>query len=112
MSEALRLYLDENVSDDIAAAFRRRGIDVLTAREAGNLGRPDAEQLAFATLEQRTVVTHDRGIRDTHWLHQPHAGVFFVPQRTPVSMAVEWLEMAARVLSAEEMADPLEAFRH
>jgi hypothetical protein len=39
--------------------LRRRGIDVLTAQEAGRNALPDPDQLAFATSEARVLVTFD-----------------------------------------------------
>lgn len=111
MPKALRLYLDENVSEHVAVMLRRVSLDVLTVKESGLLSRDDADQLHFATSTGRVLVTHDRGIRDTHWLHQPHSGVFFAPQRTQTAALIEWLEMAALVLSADEMLNRLESYR-
>ncbi len=36
----LKLYLDENYLTELAKQLQRRGIDAITAREAGNLGSP------------------------------------------------------------------------
>lgn len=53
----MRLYLDENVPVPLATALANHGVDCLTTRDAGNRGHSDEEQLAFATQEQRTLVT-------------------------------------------------------
>jgi hypothetical protein len=46
----LRLYLDEDSMDNaLVQALRARGVDVLTAYEAGMIGRVDADHLDFAT---------------------------------------------------------------
>ena len=45
----LLLYMDEDSMDQaLVRALRARGLDVLTAQEAGMVGYPDAQQLAFA----------------------------------------------------------------
>lgn len=44
----IRLYLDEDVSILIAQLLRPHGFEVLTTRDAKNLGRSDAAQLHFA----------------------------------------------------------------
>ena len=42
----IRFQLDEHIPHAVAEGRRRRGIDVLTANEAGLLGSPDVEHLA------------------------------------------------------------------
>ena len=59
----LRLYFDEDsMSQSLAMALRSRGIDVLTAHEAGTLEASDEEQLRFATSEGRAVYSFN--VRD------------------------------------------------
>jgi hypothetical protein len=59
VADAIRFYFDEHVPNAAAAALRARGADVLTVAESGRDSFPDDEQLRFATLEGRVVVTHD-----------------------------------------------------
>lgn len=54
------LYLDEDVDVLIATLIRVWGFDVLTTVAAGNLGKRDREQLAYAQETGRTLVTHNR----------------------------------------------------
>lgn len=57
-----RLYTNENFPQPAAEELRRLGHDVLTVQEAGNSGRalPDDQVLAYATEQQRAVVTLNR----------------------------------------------------
>jgi predicted nuclease of predicted toxin-antitoxin system len=55
----IRLYLDENVFPDLAAAVRQRGFDATSAFDAGMLGKPDEEQLLHAASEGRCLMTFD-----------------------------------------------------
>jgi hypothetical protein len=59
VAEPVRFFFDEHVPDAAANALRARGVDVLTADEAGRLSLPDDDQLRFATSGGRVVVTHD-----------------------------------------------------
>lgn len=73
-----RLYADEQYSYPIVEFLRLLGHDVLTVREAGKANQriPDTEVLAFATSENRAVITQNR--KDFFRLHriQPnHAGI-------------------------------------
>lgn len=63
----IRLYLDEDVYEDIAVALRLRGYDVETTKEAGNKGLPDIEQLKYASSENRIILTFN--IADFYKIH-------------------------------------------
>ena len=51
------LYLDEDVNVLVADLLQARGFDIITARDAGQLRATDAEQLAYAVSQARTLVT-------------------------------------------------------
>lgn len=53
------LLADENISADVVAALRRRGVDVTTALERGLGGASDAALLHLAATEKRVILTHD-----------------------------------------------------
>ncbi len=72
----LRLHLDESVNPAIAEGLRLRGIDCTVSREAGLLGASDEEQLAFATSQQRTLVTTDEDFLALASQHF-HAGILY-----------------------------------
>jgi predicted nuclease of predicted toxin-antitoxin system len=69
-------YADEQFPRQVTELLRSFGHDVLTVQEAGNRGLPDEAVLAFATSENRVVLTLNR--RHFIRLHgeQPdHAGI-------------------------------------
>lgn len=73
-----RLYANENMQKRVVQRLRDFGHDVMTTRDAGrdNRGEPDSEVLAFATREDRIVVTTNR--KDFFRLHDAgaeHAGI-------------------------------------
>jgi hypothetical protein len=52
-----RLYADEHFPRQVVQNLRSLGHDILTVQEAGNAGLPDEDVLAFATSENRAVLT-------------------------------------------------------
>jgi predicted nuclease of predicted toxin-antitoxin system len=73
------LLADENISPDVVAALRRRGIDVTTALERGLGGASDAALLQLAATEKRVILTHDVdfGLLTVR-LGAPYYGVVFL----------------------------------
>lgn len=59
VSDPICYYLDEHLPTATAVGLRSRGIDVLTAAEAGRRGLPDEEQIRFTTSDGRVMATHD-----------------------------------------------------
>lgn len=83
----LRVYLDEDVDVLLAPLLAVHGIDCLTTVAAGNLGRTDEEQLAFALQASRIVVTHNRtdfeNLAVAWWGQQrDHAGILLAVRRS------------------------------
>ena len=83
----IRLYIDEDAMDkDLIQALRARGIDVMTAFEAGMIERLDEQHLEYATKEGRVLYSFNVG--DFYRLHtaylaegKSHAGIILVRQR-------------------------------
>ena len=49
------LLLDEDVRPALGEILRQRGYDAIHVLELGRAGKSDAEQLAYATSEQRAA---------------------------------------------------------
>jgi len=64
----IKIYIDEDPMDsDLVAALRSRGVIVITAFDAGLTGKPDEEQLAFATAHECVLYTFN--VADFYRLH-------------------------------------------
>jgi len=63
----------------VVQGLRQHGVDVLTAHEAGRCGLPDTDQLAFATAQERVMVTFDTDYLVLHNSGTPHAGIAWCP---------------------------------
>lgn len=77
MAEPVRFFLDEHIASLVAQGLRQRGVDVLTADEAGRCGLPDSEQLDFATTERRVTVTFDADYLGLAASGEEHFGICY-----------------------------------
>jgi hypothetical protein len=99
----VRYYLDEHVDLDVARALRRRGVDVVTAQEAGQRATDDEILLRTATADSRVFVSQDADVLRLISQGEPHAGIAYAPQGTPVGDLIRGLMLIYDVLGAEEM---------
>jgi predicted nuclease of predicted toxin-antitoxin system len=53
------LYLDDDIDHHLARLLRARGVDAICTIEAGTVGRPDQEHLAFAAAQGRVLVSYN-----------------------------------------------------
>jgi len=94
-----RLYTNENFPLPVVEELRRLGHDVLTIHETGKAGQsvPDEDVLAFASADNRAVLTLNRKhfVR-LHSTHPEHAGIIvctfdpdFVGQARRIHAAIE-----------------------
>ena len=73
-----RLYANENFPLPVVEELRRLGHDVLTVQDTGKSGQavPDEEVLAFASADNRLVLTLNRKhFVHLHGTHPDHAGI-------------------------------------
>ena len=80
----MKVYLDENLSPAIAELLRQKGIDAISALEAGNVQLADRDQLAYAIREGRAIVTANvvdfiAIAQEAVATNTEHAGIVLVP---------------------------------
>ena len=92
----------------VARALRRRGIDVVTTAEAGLLGAPDTEQLAYACAHERVVVTYDDDFLRLNHQGHPHAGIAYFPRVRSIGEIIASLILMYEVIDSAEMAGSVE----
>lgn len=101
----LSYYLDEDVDHGptVAAALRDRGIDAITADEAGraNQGIPDQEQLEYASGEGRVMVTHDLRFAP----RPPHSGLVVMQRKLSLGDYILYLQIVAEQYSPGDLND-------
>ena len=93
----------------MAQALRRRGIDVLTMSEAGLLGKPDPELLAYARSAQRVLVTHDTDFLRLAHQQPDHAGIAYCAHGSrTMGQIVESLILIHELFRPDEMVGRVE----
>jgi predicted nuclease of predicted toxin-antitoxin system len=107
----IHLYFDEDVSVGIVENLQTRGFDVLSARDAGALGKADDEQMLYAVSERRAVVTHNRADFEKQHVKflesgMNHYGVIAVKRRKDAEVVNKLLALLEAV-TAEEMKNQL-----
>lgn len=108
----MSLCLDEDVQIGLAEALKARGVDVLGTQEAGNIGRNDLEQLAFAAGNSRSLFSYNKGhFAKVHYdwmkLKKPHAGIILSDQ-LPIGIALRRLMKLYFSVDSDDMRNRLE----
>lgn len=109
MADPIRFFFDQHISSAVARALRRRGVDVLTAQEAGRCGLPDPDQLQFATVEQRVVMTFDPDYLALHASGVVHAGIVWCrATKYTIGQLIQLLFLLHRVTDRDDMRNYVE----
>jgi hypothetical protein len=109
----IQLYADENVDEGIVRGLCLRGLDIITAVDAGMIGKTDSEQLSHAFIHGRVLLTSDQDFLELHfrWMQEgrQHAGIIYYSQyRVTIGTCIWGVKLIVDVLSPEEMQNHLE----
>jgi predicted nuclease of predicted toxin-antitoxin system len=113
----VKISTNESVSVGIAEGLKRRGVEACSARDAGNLGLTDEEQLIYACKEKLSIFTHDTDFLQiaAGWLDKgrTHQGIIYCHQkRYSIGECVRKLRVLTSLLSSEDMVDGFVKSRH
>lgn len=109
MAGTIRFHLDEHVAGAVALGLRLRGIEVTTTAEEDLSAATDEQQLAFAAIRGRVLVTHDADFLRLHAAGRAHAGIAYCHQRDAVVGAlVRGLVLIHALLTPEDMINHVE----
>ncbi len=107
----IELYLDEDIDVLVADLVRAHGFKATITQEAGQIQKPDAQQLAYAVRQQAALLTHNR--MDFETLHleyiaagRTHHGIIIAVRR-PVYELVRRLWIILNRVTADEMQGQL-----
>jgi hypothetical protein len=113
----LKLVSDENFNADILRGpFRRRpDLDIVRVQDIGLGAAPDSDILAWAAVEDRILLTHDRDTMPYFAYERVKArqvmpGVFLVSNRMPIGQAIEEILTAVDCLAPEECSNFIRFF--
>jgi predicted nuclease of predicted toxin-antitoxin system len=105
---AIRFYCDEHIDLAIANALRKRGVDVLTAQEAGLLGVPDQDHLQLAISQNRVILTQDTDFLRMHKLGVSHSGIVYAHQSASISKMIQGALLIFQAMTEDEMTNHVE----
>lgn len=108
MTGDLRLYIDENITPEVAQQLRARGINAVAVRDLASLGDTDEHHLIRATDMNRVLVTCDQDFLMLAANGAEHAGIIFGTHQHNIGVWVRELELVCAVVSAEEMRNKVE----
>ena len=109
MADPLRFFMDQHFPGPASRGLLRHGIDLLTAQEAGKCGLADDVQLAFATVEQRVLVTFDTDFLAIHQAGVQHAGIAWCyEQKYDIGQLIQVLLLLHGVLDSDAMRNHVE----
>jgi predicted nuclease of predicted toxin-antitoxin system len=111
VAEPLQFFFDQHIHGAVASGLRQHGVNVLTAQEAGRCGLPDPDQLAFATAQERVMVTHDTDYLALAASGVNHAGIAWcdaTKYRNLVGPLLQMLLLLHGVLDRDDMKNRVE----
>ncbi len=104
----LAFYTNKSVHIAVAEGLKRRDIYALTAREAGNLGLSDEEQLEYAKQKGIVIVTHDDDFLSLAETFE-HAGIVYIhQQKYSIGELIRNLKLLWDVLEQKDMKNHVE----
>jgi hypothetical protein len=111
MTEAVKLYLDQDGWVGLAAALRDAGYDAVATEEANRKGASDEDQLAYAIGEGRAILTHNARhfvpmVRALFFEGATHYGVIISPHLEKGELLHRTIALLSSV-SVAEMANTL-----
>ena len=109
MADPIQFFFDQHMPSAVAKGLRLRGIDVLTAQDAGRCGFADPDQLQFATAEERVLVTYDPDFLALAASGVRHAGIaYFHATKYSVGQQIQMLALIQGVFVWDDMKDRVE----
>jgi predicted nuclease of predicted toxin-antitoxin system len=105
----IRLYLDEDVFQDVAFALRRRGFDAVSVHELGHYEWSDADHLAYATAHGRALFSFNAvdylALHKTTLTEGKHHAGIIVSKQHPIRETIRRLLSLLNQVTADEMRD-------
>jgi hypothetical protein len=109
-SHPIRYYLDEHIDPAVSHYLLAHHIDVLAAFQANraNLRISDADQLTYATLEHRVLVSRDKHFLNPGEVPQlitgQHAGIVAIRRTITIGAQARYLRYLAETETMETLA--------
>lgn len=108
--EIIRIYTNESVNVAIAEGLRRRGVNAISAKDVGNLGLTDEDQLKYALKEKLVIFTHDDDFLSLVIKSKlEHCGMIYVhQQRLSIGEYIRRIKFLVETRSLNEMMNRIQ----
>ncbi|MEF9426209.1 MAG: DUF5615 family PIN-like protein [Candidatus Mariimomonas ferrooxydans] len=104
----LAFHTNESVNITVAEGLKRRGVNVITARDARNLGLSDEKQIEYAKRKSLVIITHDDDFLSLA-IELKHKGIVFVhQQKYSIGDLIRNLKLLWDVVNQEDMKNHIE----
>lgn len=104
----LAIYIDESVNVAVVEGLKRRGIEVISARDADNLGLSDKEQIKYATKNNFVIVTDGDDFLSMA-MKLEHKGIVYVhQQKYSVGGLIRRLKLLCDLAEQKDMINHVE----
>ncbi len=104
----IKFYFDESINISVASGLNRRGVYAITARDSGNLGLSDIQQLEYSLQNDLVIVTHDDDFLSLA-INKNHSGIVYVQQQKySVGDFIRHLKLLWDMVDAKEMKNHIE----
>lgn len=109
-TNSIKIYTNESVDTAVAEGLKRRGVHALSAKDTGNLGLTDKEQLQYATEEEATIFTHDDDFLSLVAQSEPeHNGIIYVhQQKLSTGECIRRIKALVQTKTPEDMKNHIE----
>ncbi len=77
----MKIYEDENIERTLIEGLRRRGMEVISAVEAGYAGMPDTFHIKKAFEMKAVILTRDTDFLMANSAGLPHSGIIFAQSK-------------------------------
>jgi len=107
---SIKIYTNESVDVAIAEGLKRRGVQALSAKDTGNLGLTDKEQLNYAFKEKVTIFTHDDDFLSlVAQSERVHYGIIYAHQlRLSIGECIRRIKTLVQTRTPQEMKNRIE----
>jgi predicted nuclease of predicted toxin-antitoxin system len=104
MSTPIRFHLDESMPTGVAYGLRKRDRDCTISKEVSLVSATDQEQLAYATLDKRVLISRDQDFLVLASQSNDHAGIIHWRQKTHFGQLVKDIDALTIDKAAEDLA--------
>ncbi|MBI4653528.1 MAG: DUF5615 family PIN-like protein [Nitrospirae bacterium] len=101
-------YTNESVNIAVAEGLKRRGVKVITSKDAGNLGLSDEEQIEYARQKGMVIVTHDDDFLSLAMEFEYKGIVFVHQQKYSIGDLIRNLKLLWDIVDQKDMKNHVE----